>query len=513
MALTQSRQLSRVLPLQFGRYTQARLVSHDLKQKQALCIEDGDYYEPIMRTQFPGPVSKEKIANLVKIQGDGFKATLKIFADFSKSQGNFLADADGNLYLDIFQQIASLPLGYNHHSVLDSAMQPSFLNLVLNRSALGVSPPEQHLQNIIDSIMKVAPRGLDHVQTMACGSCSLENAFKAAFIRYRALQRGSPDPSLLELDTCMKHQLPGSPNLCILGFSKGFHGRTIGVLSATHSKALHKVDIPAFEWPSAPFPCLKYPLEDHIEENRREEAYCLEQVDKIIKKQNASGKCVAGVVVEPVQSEGGDNHATPDFFRQLQQICKKHDAAFIVDEVQTGVGASGKFWAHEHWNLPEPPSIVAFAKKMLVGGYYFRDDFLPKQSYRIFNTWLGDPARVYLLKRVLQVIEQDRLIERTREAGAALLRYIKKLEKSYPEIVSNARGVGTLCAIDFPDTDTRNKIIDHLWSNGLAAQGSGERTLRFRPALIYTTSHAELTYDIMDDVLNKYRSDGVVSSF
>jgi len=120
---------------------------------------------------------------------------------------------------------------------------------------------------------------------------------------------------------------------------------------------------------------------------------------------------------------------------------------------------------------------------------------------------------VYLLKRVLQVIEQDRLIERTREAGAALLRYIKKLEKSYPEIVSNARGVGTLCAIDFPDTDTRNKIIDHLWSNGLAAQGSGERTLRFRPALIYTTSHAELTYDIMDDVLNKYRSDGVVSSF
>ncbi|XP_065066407.1 4-aminobutyrate aminotransferase, mitochondrial-like [Rhopilema esculentum] len=513
MALSQARCLRKRFPAVLGRYIQARFASEELKVKPFLCKEDGDYFEPIMRTQHPGPVSQETMANLIKLQGESFRGTLKIFADFDKSQGNFLADADGNVYLDVFQQIASLPLGYNHSAVIEAASLPSFTTMVVNRSALGVSPPKAHMSNIEESILKVAPAGLDHAQTMACGSCALENAFKAAFIRYRALQRGTPDPSLLELETCMKHQLPGTPNLCILSFTSGFHGRTLGALSATHSKALHKVDIPAFDWPVTQFPRLKYPLEDHVEENEQEEAFCLEQVEKIIKKQNASGKCVAGIVVEPVQSEGGDNHASPSFFRQLQAICNKYDAAFIVDEVQTGVGASGKFWAHEHWDLPEPPSIVTFAKKMLVGGYYFKDDFLTQHSFRIFNTWLGDPARVYLLKTVLATIKKDNLLQNTREAGAVLLDNIKKLQNAYPGLLSNARGIGTLCAVDLPNTEIRNKIVSMLWNNGLSIHGSGDTALRFRPALIYTSGHADLTRDIIDDVLNKYKSDGAVSSF
>lgn len=511
MALAQARRLSRVLPQNAAKCLQARLISQDLNVKPSLCAEDGDYCEPIMRTSFPGPISQERIQELINLQGESFRATLKVFADFDNSQGNFLADVDGNVYLDIFQQIASLPLGYNHNAIATAASTPSFLSLMINRSALGVTPPKSHLSNIEESIMKVAPPGLDHAQTMACGSCALENAFKAAFIRYRTIQRGSDEPSFLELETCMKHQLPGTPNLGILSFTSGFHGRTIGALSATHSKALHKVDIPAFDWPVAQFPRLKYPLEEHVQENREEEANCLAQVEKIIKKQNAAGKGVAGVVVEPVQAEGGDNHATPEFFRGLQKICKKFDAAFIIDEVQTGVGVTGKFWAHEHWDLPEAPEFVTFAKKMMIGGYYFKDDFLPKHSFRIFNTWLGDPARVSMLKTVLKAIEDDDLINRTKVAGKALLNRLHSLQSSYPGLVSNPRGLGTLCAIDFPNAETRNKIVHHLWSNGLAAHGCGDHSLRFRPALIYTDRHAELTYDIIDDTLNKLKSEGALS--
>lgn len=79
---------------------------------------------------------------------------------------------------------------------------------------------------------------------------------------------------------------------------------------------------------------------------------------------------VAGIIVEPIQSEGGDNEASPYFFQQLQKIAKKHGAGLLIDEVQTGGGATGKMWCHEHFNLESPPDIVTFSKKMLTGGFY-----------------------------------------------------------------------------------------------------------------------------------------------
>eukprot|EP00794_Sanderia_malayensis_P008864 gene8864-9813_t len=490
-----------------------RAVSADLSLVESvLCKEDGDFSQPIMKTQFPGPNSQEKIENLVKIQGPGFKETVKVFADYEKSQGNYLVDVDGNAYLDIFQQIASLPLGYNHPAIINAVSSPSFTSMIVNRAALGIAPPVNHAQCLQEALLKVAPDGMNHVQTMACGSCALENAFKAAFIRYRRIQRGDPEPTELELDTCMRSAKPGAPDLSILCFSKGFHGRTIGTLSATHSKAIHKVDIPAFDWPVAPFPDLKYPLEDHVAENKKEEARCLDIVDKIIEERNAAGSNVAGVVIEPIQAEGGDNHASPEFFRELQKICKKYDAAFIVDEVQTGVGVTGKFWAHQTWDLPESPDIVTFAKKMLIGGFYFKDDFLISHSFRIFNTWLGDPARVHMLKAVVDAIEQDDLIERTKKAGDALMQGLHKLQAKYPSVLSNARGAGTFCAIDYPNTAIRNAVNRAQWGNGLANHGSGERSIRFRPSLIFSDAHAKLCLDIMEETLNQCIRDGKVPS-
>lgn len=139
-------------------------------------------------------------------------------------------------------------------------------------------------------------------------------------------------------------QAPGAPDLCVVSFSKGFHGRTIGTLSVTHSKAIHKVDIPHFDWPVAPFPETRWPLNQYARENQEEEARCLEALRNTIKETNDRGIHAAGVIVEPIQAEGGDNHASPAFFRGVQEICKEFNAAFIVDEVQTGGGATGKFW-------------------------------------------------------------------------------------------------------------------------------------------------------------------------
>jgi len=118
----------------------------------------------------------------------------------------------------------------------------------------------------------------------------------------------------------MKNQQPGSPDLSILSFNGGFHGRTFGSLSTTRSKDLHKIDIPAFDWPGTPFPKIKYPLEKYAKENHAEEKRCLALMENVIE---TNPKKVVGLIVEPIQAEGGDNHASPFFFQQVRKITKK----------------------------------------------------------------------------------------------------------------------------------------------------------------------------------------------
>nr|NVI72056.1 putative 4-aminobutyrate aminotransferase, mitochondrial-like protein [Cucujiformia] len=222
-------------------------------------------------------------------------------------------------------------------------------------------------------------------------ACSNENAMKAAFIVYMYKQRGGSKPTAKDLTSTMINQPPGSPNLSVLSFHGAFHGRTLGCLSTTHSKAIHKLDIPSFDWPIASFPNYKYPLDKHQSENKAEDDKCLAEVEELIVKWNKKGCPVACVIVEPIQAEGGDHHASPDFFRRLQKITKKHGCAFMVDEVQTGCGSTGRMWAHEFWDLTEPPDIMTFSKKMLLGGYFYSDSFRVQEPFRIFNTWMGDP--------------------------------------------------------------------------------------------------------------------------
>nr|NVI72041.1 putative 4-aminobutyrate aminotransferase, mitochondrial-like protein [Cucujiformia] len=222
-------------------------------------------------------------------------------------------------------------------------------------------------------------------------ACSNENAYKNIFMRYQKIMRGC-DIRFTEEEECssMINMPPGSPKLSLLSFHGAFHGRTFGALSTTHSKAIHKLDVPAFDWPIAHFPKYKYPLEEHTRENKEEDAKCLAEVEHLFEKYKKKGIPVAGIVVEPIQSEGGDNEASPEFFQGLQDIAKKNSAALLVDEVQTGCGATGKMWCHEHFNLKCPPDVVTFSKKMLIGGYFHTEEMRPDHPYRIFNTWMGD---------------------------------------------------------------------------------------------------------------------------
>lgn len=172
----------------------------------------------------------------------------------------------------------------------------------------------------------------------------------------------------------------------------------------------------------------------------------------------------------------------------------------LIDEVQTGLGATGKLWAHEHFNLPESPDIMTFAKKMQIAGFYFRTD-LNTDPYRIFNTWLGDPIRVLFLETVLDVIKRDNLIQLNKETGDFMLDGLKRLCKTYPNLIANARGLGTFTAFDGTTAQVRDKIVTKLKNSGIQCGASGDVAFRIRPALIFTQKHASIFLDRLDKAL------------
>ncbi|KAL8623439.1 hypothetical protein ACOMHN_058885 [Nucella lapillus] len=458
--------------------------------------------EPCMRTTVPGPRSAQLKKELDQIQNTG---AVHFFVDYKNSRGNYVADVDGNVMLDVFTQIASLPLGYNHPRMISAFTNPDNMVPFVNRPALGSFPPGDLVQRLKSTLLSVSPRGLSHVQTMACGSCSIEHGQKAMFMAYMRRERGGRAPTVEEMESSVVGQLPGSPRLSVLSFRGAFHGRGMGALACSHAKWFHKLDFPVPDWPMASFPQLRYPLKENQRENDEEERRCLEEVEDLIASYGRKGCPVAGIICEPIQAEGGDNHASPAFFQGLQDIAEKHNAYLLLDEVQTGCGASGKFWAHEHFHLREAPDIVTFAKKMMTGGFYYKEEQKATEGYRIYNTWMGDPSKLVLLEEVLKVIREEELVNGVEVMGTYLLHGLTSLQNQYPGLMQNARGLGTLCAADFHSTAQRDKVVATLRNRGVNAGTCGVAAMRLRPSLLFTRRHADLFLTHLESVLKEVR--------
>lgn len=453
---------------------------------------------PRVRTPIPGPKSKKAISELDRVFDT---RSLNMLANYQQSFGNYISDLDGNLLLDVYAQIASIPVGYNNPTLQRAATSPAMTSALVNRPALGNFPQHDWAEILETGILKVAPPGLNQVFTAMAGSDANETAYKAAFMWRRQMERGGADVdfSSEDMQSSMRNEVPGSPHLSIMSFTSGFHGRLFGSLSTTRSKPIHKLDIPAFDWPQAPFPALKYPLAEHVRANAEEEKRCLEQAERIIREFHNP---VAAVVVEPIQSEGGDNHASPAFFKGLREITKRNNVLLIVDEVQTGVGATGKFWAHEHWNMAEPPDLVTFSKKAQTAGYYFGNPALrPNKPYRQFNTWMGDPARAILFRAIIEDMQRLQLVENTAVTGDYLFAGLERIQQQHPDQILNLRGKGQGTFIAF-DSPKRDEFLTKAKTLGINIGGSGASAVRLRPMLIFQKHHADIFLEAVEKLVS-----------
>ncbi|VEU22849.1 DEKNAAC103925 [Brettanomyces naardenensis] len=453
---------------------------------------------PHMITPCPGPASKAKLAEL----STAFDTKAAFFiADFYNSLGNYICDADGNLLLDAYCQISSIALGYNNPELLKAAQTKEMATALVNRPALACFPSSDYYEILKEGLLSVAPEGLDRVCTAHTGSDANEMAFKACLMYQATKKRAGKPFTQLELDSVMKNETPGASDMVILSFTNGFHGRLFGSLSTTHSKPIHKLDIPAFPWPTAPFPTVKYPLEDHVEENKAEDERCLKELDHVL---STFPHQIAAAIIEPVQSEGGDNHASATFFQGVRELTKKHGVLLIVDEVQCGGGGSGKMWLHQHYGIR--PDLMTFSKKMQNAGFFYHDPLLAgDRPYRQFNTWCGDPSKALIAKAIIHEIKENDLLKGVNETAEYLYGKLEEIREKYSKLVLNLRGKGRgfFIAFDMPSAEIRDKFLWGCRQKGLNLGGCGDVGVRLRPGLTFGKKHVDILVGVVESELSE----------
>ncbi|MBD1367166.1 L-lysine 6-transaminase [Mucilaginibacter sp. ZT4R22] len=412
------------------------------------------------------------------ILADGFDLTF----DMEKSQGVHIYDAKNKrTLLDFFTCFASVPLGYNHPKMLgDEAFKKNLMLAALTNPSNSDIYTEQYAQ-FVETFGRVGiPDYLPHAFFIAGGSLAIENALKVAmdwkvqknFAKGHTQEKG--------------HK--------VLHFENAFHGRSGYTLSLTNTQPVKTKWFAKFDWPRVSLPEIHFPLnENNIVDLAAREARSIAEIRTAFAN-NPDDICA--IIIEPILSEGGDKHVRREFLEQLRQIADEYEAMLIYDEVQTGVGLSGKFWLHQHFGEKARPDIIAFGKKMQVCGILVSnrvdeiEDNVFKISSRINSTWGGSLVDMVRSAKIMEIIEEDGLCAKAAETGAYLQNGLQKIaDKS--GLVTNVRGKGLLTAFDFPDAATRAAFIDKGLENNIMYLGCGDRTIRFRPALIIEKEHID----------------------
>ncbi len=434
---------------------------------------------PIRPTEVHQVLSKYMLA-------DGFDLVL----DLQKSHGCQLYDSKhGKTYLDCFSFFGTAPLGCNHPRMTD----PDFIKKI---GGIAINNPSNsdvytiEMAEFVHAFSTIAmPKHFQHLFFISGGALAVENGLKVAF-----------DWKVRKNIAAGK----GEKGSQIIHFKDAFHGRTGYTVSMTNTFNINKTKYFAkFAWPRIDNPKIVFPLNaKNLDDVKRREAAALTQIQDAIDKNPDD---IAGLIIEPIQSEGGDNHFRSEFFHALRRVCDENDIMFILDEVQTGVGITGKMWAYQHFGFE--PDIIAFGKKTQVCGIMVSDrvneakDNVFQVPSRINSTWGGSLVDMVRSQKYFEIIKEERLVEKAATNGVYLLKELQEIQGNHPKMVSNVRGRGLLCAFDLPTTEQRDALKQKLYENGLVILGCGSKSIRFRPPLTITKEELGSSLAMIDHAL------------
>ncbi|WP_158993587.1 L-lysine 6-transaminase [Mucilaginibacter sp. L196] len=422
------------------------------------------------------------------VLADGFDLTF----DMEKSKGVYIYDAKYNrTLLDFFTCFASVPLGYNHPKMVnDEEFKKNLMLAAMTNPSNSDIYTTQYAQ-FVDMFDKVGiPDYLPHAFFISGGSLAIENALKVAMD--------------WKVQKNFAKGYTKEKGFQVIHFEHAFHGRSGYTLSLTNTQPVKTKWFAKFDWPRVSTPYMNFPYSDSNHEDllRREEL-SIAQIKKAF-EDNKDDICA--IIIEPVQSEGGDNHLRKEFMEKLRQLADENEALLIYDEVQTGVGLTGKFWCHEHFGENARPDIIAFGKKMQVCGILASrrvdeiENNVFKISSRINSTWGGSLVDMVRSSKIMEIIAEDNLCDNAAKMGDYLQDQLADIAEKHT-IITNIRGKGLLTAFDFPNKAMRDKFIDAGLEHNVMFLGCGEKSIRFRPALIIEKKHIDEGLEILQKIV------------
>jgi 4-aminobutyrate aminotransferase len=438
---------------------------------------------PKIKMALPGPNAKRVLANDERLISPSYTRSYPLVAKSGK--GIVVTDVDGNEFFDFSAGIAVTSTGHCHPEVV-AAMQKQAGELI---HMSGTDFYYENMVELADRLSKIAPmKGPHKVYYGNSGAEAIECALKLA--RYHTKR----------------------PN--VIAFFGAFHGRTMGALSLTASKPQQRrrfaplmPGVTHVRYPDVYRGCMGGPQDA--------EAFalgCARFIEEKLFKTTLPPEEVAAIFVEPVQGEGGYVVAPTIFMQELRRICDRHGILLVLDEVQSGVGRTGKWWAVEHTGVE--PDMICIAKGiasgMPLGITMTRAEIMDWVPGSHASTFGGNPVCVAAALATLDVIEKENLLDHTAEVGA----YMLKRMASWPEklkLVGDVRGRGLMIGVDIvKDKATReyagaerDLIIEKAFERGVLFLGCGPSTVRLCPPLVVTKEEADVAMDVLEECIQE----------
>jgi L-lysine 6-transaminase len=413
---------------------------------------------------------------------DGFKVVI----DLDRSRGSYLYNAvTSKPLIDFYGFFGSMPVGFNHPHFDDPAVQRDLLRAAKVKIANSDVYSEDYAEFVETFERVVGLRPLERYLFIEGGAPAVENCLKAA------------------MDWKVRKNMAaghGERGTQILHFRRAFHGRSGYTMSLTNTDP-RKTDLFAkFDWPRVSCPHIDFSLPESEREAdvTAREQKAEREIRDFIEQRNID---ICAIIIEPIQGEGGDNHFRGEWLQTLRKICDENDILLIFDEVQCGMGATGRNWCCEHFNVV--PDLMAFGKKAQVCGVMAgpRIDEVKDNAFRLSSrlnsTWGGNFTDMVRSTHFLRIIEKERLVENAGKVGGYFLDQLRALQREEPRI-SAARGRGLFLAFDLPDGKTREEFWKGFFDLGVLTLRSGENSIRFRPPL-------DITAEVVDEAMDAMR--------